>query len=299
MDFKLRTPNSELNTIFRRKSALDEILVQLTVDGLPCVPKKVLVRGERAGEISSYVAGWMAGKGMDVIVLDGANRFDPYMVSTFARKALIPPERLLKRIRIARAFTCYQMATLMGERLISLVGAIRACTPECGLPSPKRFVQAGVSARRHESPLQKPWVILLGPITTFLDEDVPEREVRPLFERSLKKIDEMTKERISFLFFQSLGFNPPFPPFTKGGRRRPEPGLLRRSSVGCEGWNYGVGRLGGLMSSKRAYLMRRLFQFSNLVWRICLEGGGPQVVLEKGLTFTKSLSHSVIGHSMT
>ena len=52
---------------------------------------------------------------MDVIVLDGANGFDPYRVSSFARKALIPPERLLKRIRIARAFTCYQMATLVDE----------------------------------------------------------------------------------------------------------------------------------------------------------------------------------------
>ena len=48
-------------------------------------------------------------------------RFDPYRVSSFARKAVIPPERLLKRIRIARAFTCYQMATLIAEKLVSLL----------------------------------------------------------------------------------------------------------------------------------------------------------------------------------
>ena len=30
--------------------------------------------------------------------------------------------------------------------------------------------------------------------------------------------------------------------------------------------------------------MRRLFQFSNLVWRISLENEGPKLVLEKGLT---------------
>src|SRR4030043_1631465 len=148
---KLRTPNSELRTPL----TLDEVLSQVQF----CAPKRVLFWGEGAGEISSYVAGWMAGKGIDVIVLDGANRFDPYMASSFARKALISPERLLKRIRIARAFTCYQMATLVGERLISLVGAI------------------------HESPLQKPWVILLGPITTFLDEDVAEGGTGPLFGR--------------------------------------------------------------------------------------------------------------------
>ena len=163
------------------------------------------------------MAGWLAGQGIDVIVLDGANRFDPYMASSFARKVFISPERLLKRIRIARAFTCYQMATLIGEKLIALVRAI------------------------YESPLQRPWVILLGPISTFLDEDVPEREVRPLFERSLKKIEEMALREVPFLLFQSNGFS----------------------------------------DSKRIYLARRLFQFSNVVWRIDLTEQGANVVPEK------------------
>ena len=215
------------------KQSFDEILLQLTGAGRsaqPVFPRKVLFCGERTGEISSYVAGWLAGKRIDVIVLDGANRFDPYMVSSFARKVFISPERLLKRIRIARAFTCYQMATLIGEKLIALVGAI-----------------------------QKPWVILLGPITTFLDEDVPEREVRPLFERSLKKIEEMALRGVSFLLFQSNGFSedPPFPPFAKGGKE-------------------------GLRNSKRIYLSKRLFQFSNVVWRIDLNEQGPKMILEKG-----------------
>ncbi len=268
MDSKLRAPvrngfkpclpdrqalPTELRTIFRREDSFDEILLQLTQAGLPdqpVSPRKVLFWGEDVGEISSYVAGWMAGKGIEVIVLDGANRFNAYTVSSFARRTLIPPEKLLKSIRIARAFTCYQMATLMGERLVSLVhartaGAIHACTPKCG-----------VSARRHESPLQKPWVILLGPLTTFLDEDVPEREVRPLFERSLRKIEETASRGIPFLLFQS---NPPSPLLRKGGE-------------------------GGFMSSKRAYLMRRLLQFSNEAWRIDLDKDGPKMILEKGLT---------------
>jgi hypothetical protein len=216
------------------KNSFDEILLQLTRVGLPAQPlssRKVLFWGEGAGEISSYVAGWLAGKGIDVIVLDGANRFDPYMVSFFARKALIPPERLLKGIRIARAFTCYQMAAMVVEKLPSLFIA--------------------------ES--QKPWVILLGLINTFLDEDVPEREVRPLFERSLKRIEGMALGGVPFFLFQSNGFS----------------------------------------GSKRNYLTRRLFQFSDEVWRIDLDDQGPKMVSEKGLTFTKSLSHSVIGHSMT
>ncbi|MGA2466638.1 MAG: hypothetical protein ABSH06_20100 [Thermodesulfobacteriota bacterium] len=221
------------------RNSFDEILLQLTQVGLPAQPislRKVLFWGERAGEISSYVAGWLAAKGIEVIVLDGANRFDPYMVSSFARKALIPPERLLKRIRIARAFTCYQMAIMVGERLNSLLsqeGAIRQS--------------------------ENRWVILLGPVTPFMDEDVSEREVRPLFERSLKKIEEMALRGVPFLLFQP----------------------------------------NGLSDSKRAYLLKRLFQFSNLVWKVSLEDQEPHVVLEKGLTLTKSLGHSVSGHSMT
>jgi hypothetical protein len=193
--------------------SLDEVWSEVQSHAL----RKVLFEGEGTGKISSYVAGWMASKGGEVIVLDGANRFDPYAVSSFARKALIPPEGLLKRIRIARAFTCYQMATLMSEKLVYLLA------------------EEGVKE-------QKPKVILLGPITTFLDEDVPEREVGPLFERSLRRVDALTAEGISFFLFQ------PFIP----------------------------------SHSKRAYLMRRLFQFSHLVWRITWEDEGPKVALEKG-----------------
>jgi len=232
MDFKLRTPNSEFRTVSQRKHSFDEILLQLTRVDLS-TPRKVLFWGERAGEISSYVAGWLASKGRAVVVLDGANRFDPYTVSSLARRAWIPPEKLLKSIRIARAFTCYQMATLMGEQLTSLLR------------------REGVAEL-----WQKPWVILLGPLTTFLDEDVSEKEVRPLFERSLRKIGGMASEGVPFLLFQSSGFSEN-PPFAKGG-------------------------LGELRNSKRAYLMRRLFQFSNLVWRISLDEEEPRMILEKG-----------------
>ena len=216
------------------KYSLDEILFQLTLDGLPVLPRKILFWGEGAGEISSYAAGWIAGGGRDVIVLDGANRFDPYMVSSLARKALIPPEKLLKRIRIARAFTCYQMATLVEEKLVALL-------------------------RQEEAIDQthKPWVILLGPISTFLDEDVPERETRPLFERMLGKIVEMAVDGISFFLFQ------PDPPFSKVGTTRNRGGS------------------GGLVNSKRTFLTRRLFQISTLAWRIHWEEEGAKLVLEK------------------
>ena len=220
------------------RNSLDEVLSQLTLTHP--FPKKVLFWGDGAGGISSYVAGWMAGRGIDVILLDGANRFNPYVVSSFARNVLIPPEKLLRRIRIARAFTCHQMATLMGERLALLLHA--------------RTVGA-----IHESPLQRPWVILLGPLTTFFDEDVPEREVRPLFEKSLRKVEGMVMEGTPFFLFQPSVSPENDPPFTKG-------------------------RLGRLIEPRKAYLTRSLFQFSELVWKISLDDEAPKMILEKGLT---------------
>jgi hypothetical protein len=181
-------------------------------------PQKVLFWGDGVGGISSYVAGWMAGQGMDIILLDGANRFDPYMVSFFARTISVSPETLLKKIRIARAFTSYQMAALMGEKLSSLLKKEKA-----------------ISARL------RTWVILLGPITTFLDEDVPEKEVRPLFERALKKVEGMAADGVPFLIFQ--------PPINS--------------------------------HSKRSYLMRRLFKFPDRVWKIEIDDQGPKMILEK------------------
>ncbi len=190
----------------------DEVLSQVETG----LPKKILFQGEGAAGMASYTAGWMASRGMEVIMLDGANRFDPYVISSFARKALIAPEEILKRIRIARAFTCYQMATLM-ERLGSLLKTL-------GTP-----------------PQQKIQVILLGLLNTFLDEDVPEREVGPLLERTLEHVKNMASEGVPFILFQS--------------------------SVAS--------------GSKRAYLMKRVSHFSDLVWKISLEDEEPNMMLYK------------------
>jgi hypothetical protein len=255
MNFELRTPNSELKTIFQGRYSLDNVLLEVQTSS----PQRVLFWGNGAGGISSYVAGWMAEKDMDVILLDGANRFDPYVVSSLARRASIPPEKLLKRIRIARAFTCYQMATLMGEKLSELIEQEKGGLPDL-LPSPLRRGKARMDQEDLDPPHRRPWVILLGPITTFLDEDVPEREVRPLFERSLRSVEKMAMEGVPFLLFQSSVFSEKNPPFTKSKRRE-----------------------GGLMDSKRGYLTRRLFQFSNLVWKISPDDQGPKLILEKGL----------------
>ncbi len=247
----LAKQNSELTPKYPGVS-LDELFSELILTGarIQSGPsKKALFWGERVSGIASYLAGWMAERGIDVIVLDGANGFDPYRVSSFARKALVPPERLLKKIRIARAFTCFQMATLV-ERLTFLLH------------------QEGESRPKSLSfPFRKPSIILLGPITTFLDEDVPEREINSLFERSLRKMEIMAGEEVPLFLLQSFANAP----FNKGGHRYPKP-------------DDGTGWVVGLKGSKRAHLMKRLFQFSNLVWKILLGKEGPRLLLEKGPT---------------
>ncbi len=224
-DFARRTPcltgpgpdrgrGGQVNSELSISASLDEALAGTQSSSL----KKILFEGEKVNEIASYVAGWMAAQGGEVVVLDGANRFDPYTVSFFAKRSLIPPETLLRKIRMARAFTCYQMSALMGEKLTVFL----------------KTETAGKALN--------PRVLLLGPLTTFLDEDVSEGEVSSLLKRSLKKVDALAEEGVSFFLFQSL-----LPP-----------------------------------RSRRAHLMKELFQFSHLAWKISLDDEGPRVMMEKG-----------------
>lgn len=136
---------------------------------------KVLITGERPERLTIYLSALAACLGFRVLVADGANTFDPYLVSRFARKENIPPATLLRKILIARAFTCHQFTTLIQERLEPLL------SPEiCSL------------------------VVLLGPGTMFFDEDVPGEEATFLFRQTLARINKMSKGKVFFLLSQSL-----------------------------------------------------------------------------------------------
>lgn len=210
--------NAERRPALSVGPSFEEILSGLMLpnpSGEETAPVKSLLWGDEAGALASLVAGGMALKGFGVIVLDGANCFDPYKVSLIARKASIPPEKVLKSIRVARAFTAYQMETLIVEKLPRLL----------------------------EKTSERSWVVLLGVATPFGDEDLSDREVGPLFERVLKKVKELSSTKgISLLFFQ---------PFL------------------CS-------------TGRRGYLMKRLFSFSDRVWKMTIDPEGPKWVLQKG-----------------
>ena len=52
-------------------------------------------------------------EGKQVLCLDGANRFDPLLVARLARQRGIAAREFNRRIRVARAFTCFQLTELL------------------------------------------------------------------------------------------------------------------------------------------------------------------------------------------
>jgi len=153
----------------------------LDVPGFPAGKpvRKALIVGERPESLTVYLSALAASLGFKVLVADGANSFDPYVISKFARKEGFQPDELLKKISIARAFTCHQLATLIRERLDPVI-------------------PPGISSL----------IVFLGPCTMFFDEDVPGEEAALLFRKTLAKVQEMSRKGIFFLMSQSFsGFN--------------------------------------------------------------------------------------------
>ena len=105
-------------------------------------------------------------EGSDVVFVDGGNSIDPYGIAAIAKRVGVERLDVLPRISVARAFTCYQMATLLNEMLAARV--------------------AETGARL---------VVLSCLPAMFLDEDVPALEAHQLFLRSMRAVRQVTRER--------------------------------------------------------------------------------------------------------
>jgi hypothetical protein len=114
-------------------------------------------------------------RGLPVAIIDGAMAFDVTTIVAYVQARRVPPERFLRQIHIARAFTCHQVATLLCERLDPLLAA-----QHVGL------------------------VILLGPCTTFFDENVPFKDAFLLFRRALEKLESLCEHGPLLLIAQAL-----------------------------------------------------------------------------------------------
>jgi len=102
----------------------------------------------------------------DVVFVDGGNSVDPHGIVRAAKRVGLARLDVLPRIRVARAFTCHQMATLLVDRLDEAI------------------VESGARL-----------VVLSCLPELFLDEDVAYGEAHQLFLRALRRIREVTEER--------------------------------------------------------------------------------------------------------
>lgn len=57
------------------------------------------------------------GLGSDCIFIDGGNTFDPYLLVQYAEESLLDRDKVLDRTLVSRAFTCYQLASLITQTL--------------------------------------------------------------------------------------------------------------------------------------------------------------------------------------
>lgn len=106
-------------------------------------------------------------------VLDGGNRFNAYLVARGARGQT----ELLERITVSRAFTCYQMLTLLETTPAPLASCQRDCVR---------------AARSRPAALPRP-ILVLDMLNTFYDESVRVHERRRLLENCIFHLDRLSR----------------------------------------------------------------------------------------------------------
>ncbi len=116
-----------------------------------------------------------------VSLIEGANRFHPYRIGERGRGAGVDPGDLLDRIRLARAFTAYQ-----------LVALVDGWSKE---------------ARRH-----RPTLLIAHELPAlFFTEEVPEKERRPLLEHVARTLRDVVRASAAPLLITVSGGWAQFP----------------------------------------------------------------------------------------
>jgi hypothetical protein len=101
----------------------------------------------------------------EVVFVDGGNSIDPYGIANICKKRGYDKDHVLSQINCARAFTAYQLVTLINDRLENMVKESKASTLVVS-----RFVDL------------------------FFDKDMPWTESFQLIKRSLGTIKRLTKK---------------------------------------------------------------------------------------------------------
>jgi len=99
------------------------------------------------------------------VFIDGGNIFNPYFVAESARRYGLNPRMVLQRIYVSRAFTAYQLSSLILERLEEAIKKFEA-----------RFVAVSEIS------------------SLFLDRDVPRTEAEDLFVKVCRGLQKIAAE---------------------------------------------------------------------------------------------------------
>jgi len=105
-------------------------------------------------------------EGKRVLCLDGANRFDPLLLARLARQRGVAAAEYNQRIRVARAFTCFQLTELL------------------------------VRAPRWLENFPADAIIVTALPDLYFDEDVREREAWVAFRRALEALCALTRSTL-------------------------------------------------------------------------------------------------------
>ncbi|MEM3551345.1 MAG: hypothetical protein QXN87_09155 [Candidatus Bathyarchaeia archaeon] len=106
------------------------------------------------------------GLGSPVVFVDGGNSFNPYLVADFARRYGFEPCGVLKKIYVSRAFTAYQLYSLIMERLEPFLESVNA----------RLLVVSEVAS-------------------LFLDRDMPKTEAEELFVKVCSKLSDIASKK--------------------------------------------------------------------------------------------------------
>lgn len=124
-----------------------------------------------AARLSHYFLPRLLVEGKRVVYLDGANRIDPLLIARFARQRGQEPSAFNRRIRVARAFTCFQLTELLAR----VPGALRRFPADI--------------------------LIVTALPDLYFDEDVREGDARACFEQALKRLRRLAQPPLSVAVF--------------------------------------------------------------------------------------------------
>lgn len=107
----------------------------------------------------------LGGLGSNVVFVDGGNTFRLYKISRLAQLHQLEPKKVLERIFISRAFTAYQLTSLLMEKLEETVNKYNANL-----------------------------VVISDIAGLFLDNDVPNEEAQSVYSQIVSYLSNFAKE---------------------------------------------------------------------------------------------------------